>query len=268
MNGRLRPLLTSLLISVAALLTGSLRAEVDSTLTADLAISSFPGRLEASGEASFLNHYVWRGIRVTDGAVMQPSLSLGLGDFSFNAWGNLDMDDVNGSKGRINEVDYTLDYSFQLKNLGLSLGLIEYTFPNTAVKSTTELYWSISADKIFSPSFSVYKDIDESDGLYLSLGFGHGVALEWISSRLEFYGALGWGSSGNNSFYYGVGKSAATDVSFGVGMPFELFGKMTVSSRVGYLGLLAGNIRKSAGKKDHFTFGLSVSSSYSYPELR
>ena len=72
--------------------------------------------------------YVWRGYSVTDGLVLQPSVtSSHESGFSLNIWGNYDLDDVNGAAGDFIEVDITLSYAFPSEgSFSAEVGLIEY----------------------------------------------------------------------------------------------------------------------------------------------
>ena len=55
---------------------------------------------DASFGADINSAYVWRGITFNDGAVIQPSLDVTTGGFGFNVWGNIDIDDDNGTLDR------------------------------------------------------------------------------------------------------------------------------------------------------------------------
>lgn len=219
-------------------------------------------KLEVSTDGAVVNRYVWRGILLTKGPVFQPSLTLGGGNFSFNVWSNMDLDDVNANKMQVNELDFTLDYSFSLKSYGISVGIIPYTFPNTDFNSTTEVYLGLGADVVLSPSVTIYKDIDESDGTYISFGFGHSLPVERLSSGLDLSAAIGWGSGKNNEFYYSVAKNSATDIYFGASMSFQVGEFLSLTPSLGYAGLLQGEIRNSFEDKDHVLAGITVSSSF------
>ena len=219
-------------------------------------------RLEVSADAAFVNKYVWRGILFTNGPVMQPSVTLGGGNFSFNVWASMDLNNANEMAREFNELDFTLDYSFSVKNYSISLGAIPYTFPNTGFSSTTELYFSLGADVVLSPSITVYRDIDEADGTYVSFGFGHSIPIDVWNTSLDLSTALGWGSEKHNLFYYGVEKNAGTDIFLGASMSFALNDFIAVSPSAGYAGLLYGDIRNSMSHKDNLMVGIAVSASY------
>lgn len=126
----------------------------------------------------FASAYVWRGLTVVDGAVWQPSFTLAHDSgFSFNTWGNLDLDSVNGNEGEFTEVDLTAAYAFPTEGTtGIEVGIIEYLFPNTGGtnNATTELYVGLSWDVITAPFITLYYDIDEIEDYYVDFGLGFG----------------------------------------------------------------------------------------------
>ena len=47
-----------------------------------------PVAVSGSVNADLLSHYVWRGVRLSDGFVVQPSIGVESHGFSVNAWWN------------------------------------------------------------------------------------------------------------------------------------------------------------------------------------
>jgi hypothetical protein len=75
-----------------------------------------PGAEKASGttfEASgtVLSRSMWRGIRLSEGGVFQPSLTVGHKGFSANLWANCQFDPKRWS-----EVDFTGAYAGEARN--------------------------------------------------------------------------------------------------------------------------------------------------------
>ena len=128
---------------------------------------------ETSGSASadIMSHYIWRGIRLSDDYVIQPSVGITYGGFGANIWSNWDSDTT-----AITETDYTLNYTFSIDKFGLDAGYIFYTFPDSDA-DTSEIYLGVSYDTMLSPSATLYYDIDEGDGAFLVLAIGHSVNL-------------------------------------------------------------------------------------------
>ncbi len=180
----------------------------------------------------FASAYVWRGLTVVDGAVFQPSITLGHDSgFSFNAWGTWDIDDVNGNDAEFTEIDLTVAYSLPLAGtMGVDVGLIEYLFPNTGGtnNATTELYVGLSWDTVAAPFVTFYRDIDLVDDYYVSFGVGFdGDLTDSVAWELGFtaaYSGEGFArfyAGGTDSGLFGANAlfsvSTALDDHWGVG---------------------------------------------------
>ena len=118
-------------------------------------------------EVGFNSKYVWRGIVVVDDWVAQPSFTAGVGGFSFNAWADYMLTDQNGRQNEIDEIDLTVDYTFDLGAFSIPVGVIRYTFPGSTLADTTEFYAGVSYNWIVTPSVTIYKDVQESNGFYV-----------------------------------------------------------------------------------------------------
>ncbi len=217
-------------------------------------------------DASVMSFYLWRGIRVVDDPVFQPSVTLGYGGLSFNLWGNQDLGDVNNRSGQFTELDYTVDYSFSFGKADFSLGAITYDFPTYQADATTELYFALGFSVPGNPSITLYRDVDEAKGTYVSLGAGHSFPVEAWKTSLDLTTSLGIGGAGFNDFYHGSGDAALTDFYLGAGMPFAIGRCFTLTPSVGYNGIVSRHIRNlydTAGKDaDHFVVGITLSASF------
>jgi hypothetical protein len=203
--------------------------------------------------ADFFGKYVWRGQNLVDDWVLQPGAAVGYKGLTASAWGNLDLTGENGNRGEFSEVDLTLDYSWQCSKfdvLSYSVGLIYYDFPVPhAGDDTTELYWGLSLDVPASPSLTVYHDIDEAEGAYVSLGVGHSFAEAFelgpgVPVSLDLGATLGWGSASYNKFYWGPDKSKLNDLVLSLALPFEI-GGLTIMPSVNYVTLVSDEIRRT-----------------------
>jgi hypothetical protein len=218
------------------------------------------------------SEYVWRGQNLVDDWVFQPGFSVGYAGLTAGIWGSLDMTDENGFKGDFTEIDYSLDYSGSVPGvdaLGYSVGVIYYDFPNTGVDGTTELYWGFSADVPLSPSVTVYHDVDEADGIYVSASIGHSIenAAELGSGStigLELGASIGWGNSGYNEFYWGTAGSELNDLVLSASLPIEVTG-WTITPSISYVKLLGSDVRNSNAygtDNDMFYAGISLSKEF------
>jgi hypothetical protein len=219
----------------------------------------------------FNSKYIWRGQNLDDDYAFQPGATLTYGNLSAGIWGSMELTDYTGNKGEFTEVDYSLDYSSTLGSsevLGYSLGLIYYDFPNTAIPSTTEVYWGFSLDVPLAPSVTVYHDVDEAEGIYASFGISHSIEKIGIVGDvpvgMDIGVAVGWGDSDYNTYYWSIDDDCFNDLSVSVAFPMEI-GGWTFSPSINYVTLLDSDLRESdvyAGGSDYFFTGISLSKSF------
>ena len=70
------------------------------------------GKVNFSVQGDLVSSYIWRGFYQT-GASFQPTLSLGVGNFSLTAWGATDFQGANStSAAAAKEIDLTAAYTF------------------------------------------------------------------------------------------------------------------------------------------------------------
>lgn len=198
--------------------------------------------------ADYMSKYIWRGQDFTDEPVLQPGASVTYENLTLGIWGNLETTDVSGNSGAFTELDYYVDYSASvpgLENLGYSVGYIYYDFPEvpaTLPGVTEEVYVGLSYDTFLSPSATVYFDIDEADGYYVSLGIEHTVENVIGEIGADLSASLGYGDKDYNNYYWVVPSSKVNDLVVGVGFPFEV-GKVSVTPSVTYIALLDNAIK-------------------------
>lgn len=227
--------------------------------------------IEFGVSADFYSKYIWRGQNLNEDYAFQPGISVGYGGLTAAVWGSMDMTNISGNEGEFTEVDYSLDYSFDvpgIEGLGFSTGIINYHFPSV-VGDTTEVYWGFAADLPLSPSITVYHDIDEVDGTYISFGIGHSIdriaeLTPEIPIGLEIGVSLGWGDSDYNNFYWGVDNSKMNDLTLSIAFPMEIAG-WTFAPSINYVTLVSDDLRASdsyARGSDYFFTGLSLSKSF------
>lgn len=222
--------------------------------------------------ADLFSKYVWRGQNLVDDWVFQPGFSIGYAGLTGCIWGSLDLTDENGLKGNFTEIDYSLDYSGSIPGvnvLGYSVGVIYYDFPHTSIDGTTELYWGFSADVLLSPSVTVYHDVDEADGIYISASIGHSIekVAELGSGSaigLEVGASIGWGNGSYNEFYWGTAGSELNDLVLSASLPIEV-SSWTITPSVNYVRLLGSDVRNSNAygtDDDLFYAGIGLSKEF------
>ncbi|MEW6586199.1 MAG: hypothetical protein AB1442_11390, partial [Nitrospirota bacterium] len=165
-----------LAIIIAAMTAGSLYAE----------------DIKTAGSASVdvMSNYVWRGQKLSNSWVIQPSIGITYGGFGANLWANYDTDrtEIAGGEtahGEISETDFTLNYSFSMDKFNFTTGYIFYSFDG--FKDTQEVYLSANYDTLLKPTLTLYYDFDEGQGAFAVASIGH--SLEVIKGTTMNLGA-------------------------------------------------------------------------------
>jgi hypothetical protein len=173
-----------------------------------------PGSLIAS-ELSFgaeldgNSRYVWRGLALSEGPVLQPSAWVSLGGLTLTPWANFAFREDDAPAG-FNELDVTLDYSRDIINLTVNPSFSLYLYPNQAdAPPTGELALALSY-----PVGPVSIFTDHSVDLIATAGayFGDaGLSLERDlvqNLAVEASASAGWGSARFNEPNAGVNRAA------------------------------------------------------------
>jgi hypothetical protein len=127
----------------------------------------------------------------------------------------------------------------------------------------------LSFDLPASPSITCYRDLDEADGTYISLGIAHTVeqVLELspdVPVSMDFGAALGWGSASYDKYYWGANQSKINDLVLSVSFPFEIEG-LTITPSLNYVTLLSDNIRDTdvyGTASDYFFVGIGLTKKF------
>ncbi|NQT53609.1 hypothetical protein HQ576_16245 [bacterium] len=215
----------------------------------------------------YYSKYVWRGILLTDDSVFQPGVSFGWKGLSVSVWGNMDLTDVNGNDTEVNEVDYTVAYEREVGPLTLGVGTIFYDFPNTDFASTQEVYASVGVNCLLSPTLAVYRDIDEVEGFYVTLGVSHSLEKviafsENVTMGVDLGAEVSWGDKDYNLGYFGVDDSGFNALTLSASLPIAIGEHVSVTPGVNWSTLIDSDIQASTDDDDNFWAGVSVGFSF------
>lgn len=228
------------------------------------------GPVDVKAELGVQSKYVWRGYLKTDGPVLQPSVAVGLKGLSLGLWGNMDLSDESDfdakKAGEMNEARLSLGYNRSFVLLNVSAGVIHYTYPNMAYETaTTEVFVKASGSVPGHPSFTLYKDVDEAEGLY-----GEVTASQTIPVGLlfgfEISGGLGFATKEYNKYYFGKEDFALTDFRVGLGVPIGIGALVKIKPAVTYTGIINSDISDNLDAADinaqNVFFGITASVSF------
>ncbi len=229
--------------------------------------------LTATVSANYFSKYIWRGQNVNDTSVLQPSVSGSAYGFTGSIWANIDLTNESQTApenaGEFSEIDYSLDYSSGVpgvKKLGFSAGVIHYLFPNTSLKSTTEIYAGLNLKAPLNPRFTWYGDVNSIEGNYLQLSVGHSfeklaVWNNGYSLGLSLSGSVAWASAGYNRGYFGIDVNKFNDLTIGITAPINLR-HVTINPSLNMSTMLSERIGNATYERNNIWFGVGVSKGF------
>jgi hypothetical protein len=228
--------------------------------------------IKTSGYASadIMTNYVWRGQKLSNTWVIQPSVGITYGVLGVNLWGNYDSDskiDEGSGHGEFTETDLTISYTRSLDKWTLGAGYIYYALNNA--NDTQELYLSASYDTLLKPSLALYYDFDEGNGAFLVASIGHSFE---VASGINLN--LGASASYNiNNKVMGFDKSGDDFSNFynaelSSSLTIPVWKAITVTPKVAYSFPLSNDAEDAIenisddGDKDIFYGGVNITLSF------
>lgn len=227
-------------------------------------------RISSNLDIAYLSKYVWRGVPLNPGPVVQPSLTFTLPNgFSYNLWMSMNTADntVAGNADMVVEHDHTVCYPFTFVGREMSVGYIYYAFPNTGLASTQEFFGTVSLGGKFSPSISVNYDSDEVRGAYFTISGAHTLTLPTGRKPgipVELSAKLGYGTASYiRRAYPGASEKAAPlDLVVGATTAISLGERYSLTPYIAYSTLLDSNVSKTIDEPDNFIAGITLGSSF------
>jgi uncharacterized protein (TIGR02001 family) len=212
---------------------------------------------EVSVTSDFASAYVFRGVTLNDGAVVQPGIEASgfqlpeaYGSLTAGVWGNYDVNDyapagVSGSSSQ--ETDYYASYGLPtlIKDVSLSVGYCEYSYGTGS--GDKELNLGVGYDIAgVSLGATIYKGVGGGIGTssYYELSASYGMDLtKELSASID--GRAGFADPEG-------GKSGFHDYDVGAGLSYALTDKWSLGGSVKYIGqgdsaVLADATSSSAG---------------------
>ncbi len=240
--------------------------------TSAVTVKADESKLGFSIGSDYVSKYIWRGQNLQDDGAIQPWVEMTYGSLTGSIWGSLELSSINDNAGEITEVDYSLDHTAQfggIEGVSYSIGVINYSFPNTSLDDTTEVYAGLGFETFLNPSVTIYTDVDEVEGSYVSFGIGESIDEfidlgNGVTTGLEISASLGWGSNAYNKAYWGIEDDGANDLVISLSLPFEVSG-WSVSPSISYISLLDSGIRATDAydtDSDYIVAGVSISTSF------
>ena len=209
-----------------------------------------------------MSNYIWRGQKLSNSWVIQPSVGITYGSFGTNIWANYDSDRTDTT-----ETDLTLNYSFSVNKFKFAAGYIYYALKGA--DDTQEVYVSTNYDTFLKPTLTIYYDYDEGDGAFIlasichSFGLSKDIALNLGASASYNINnkVMGFDSEGDDfsNFYNG-------ELSSSLSIPISK--AITLTPKIVYSFPLSNDAKNAIksisddGDKDIFYGGINMTLSF------
>jgi uncharacterized protein (TIGR02001 family) len=220
---------------------------------------------DVSASVDFASAYVFRGVTLNNGLVMQPGVEVSgfpideqYGSFAIGMWANYDLDDEDGDGSDFSEVDYYISYTLPVTVMDVSVTYTEYDYPDSGSENDQEIALSLGS-------------AIGTNGLYSSVTFNYGVggAVDedlYIEGALDYETALSEAltASAGITVAYLVdedGEDGFHNATASVGLGYALSENWSVGAGLTYIAQLDDDVLTDA---DHDvdlvgTIGLSCS---------
>ena len=210
-------------------------------------------------EIAFASQYIWRGIELSDGVVLEPAAWIQAYGLYFEVWGNFFLEDAD--QGEPNEIDLISYYELEWNNFTLEPGFEAFLYPDNDEPSTLELTIGLSYSMLdqFSIFTKHYFDVAEYQGPY----FGTvGVSFERELESLPFYIdsslKLGWGNSDFNEVNIEVSESALNVIIADLSVYYYPLDHLYLRPHIQFSALLDDDLRDAVDNPTIVSGGIAV----------
>lgn len=164
---------------------------------------------DVSASVDFASAYVFRGVTLNNGLVMQPGVEVSgfpmgeeYGSLAVGMWANYDINDEDYDGSDFSEIDYYMSYTLPVEAIDISMGYIEYTYPTSAASTgsdkelnltigsaigTNGLYSSVTVnygvDGVYDDCFYITGALDYETALSDALTASAGVTVSYLVSE-------------------------------------------------------------------------------------
>ena len=153
-------------------------------------------KLAATATVDFFSQYIFRGVALSRGPVLQPAVAVTYRGLAANVWGSFDPDERNPFLGRArgarwNETDFTLSYTRKvIKGLSLTGGAIYYAIKG---QDSLEVYGGLAyAFPWLTAGFNAYREVSHFPGWFLQVYLQRSFPLPYRGMSLELYASFGF----------------------------------------------------------------------------
>ncbi len=216
-------------------------------------------------EISFASQYIWRGIELSDGIVLQPDAWISAYGFTFEVWGNYVLNN-EPNQWEFNEIDLIPYYEYEWNNLTLQTGFEIFFYPNvddepSTVEFTAGLSYSIFEN--FNIFTKHYFDIGEYNGAYYgTAGIGYQGEPEIVPFYIDSSIKLGWANSEFNEVNLEVSESALNVIIADLSIYYYPLDYLYLRPHIQFSSLLDDSLRDAADSPTIVSGGIAVGVEY------
>jgi hypothetical protein len=214
-------------------------------------------------ELDFNSRYIWRGLALSRGAVLQPSAFLSTHGLTMTSWTNFEINPELG-KRHLNETDLTVSYSKDWRSISFEPLVQAYFFPrDVETPNTAEFILKI---RYPLKSFGVFTRHAFDLASYRGAYFGEAGA-DWQKEfgkrlKLSASASTGWGGAQFNDGYLGLAKSALNVVAVDTAFSWQVSKKFLIRPHANLSSLVDHHLRKLVDKPDLRSVGLDIVFNY------
>lgn len=206
--------------------------------------------------------YVARGALLFDDPAFQPSVTATFesegGSWTVGEWASIDGTNRDGHGGEATELDLFVERAQPIGPFSVAAGLYEYLYPASGDSSTGEVYGTISYEHEFAtPTFQLWYDHDEADGVYANLDLSRTIDLSETWS-LSISVSSGWMSSGQAEYYFGVDEDGFSDLTGSTALSWSASDAVGVTVSLNAARVLDEDFRDTGQHPDNAWLVLSV----------
>jgi len=231
---------------------------------------SEPSGVSMDLSAETASRYVWRGMLLNEGPVLQPGFELGTHGFTFGTWVSIDLThrSGDGQDGTypdrhvgVEELDLSVSWSREVGLATWGIGLVNYSYPGIDLEQTTEAQATLELDLPVSLTLLAARDVHVVDGLYLNLALSHEFELaENVTLTLD--GSIGWADSSYDAAVFGVDGASISDVGASVSLSRDFPDVLTLTGALRWSDFPAGDVRDAAADPSQLVLAIIIDHSF------
>lgn len=218
-----------------------------------------PTTISVSGSLEAVSRYVWRGLALSPGWVVQPTVTVERSGLWLSLWGDVVAEGER--RGEFDELDPTLGYDLEYGDLSITPSLVAYHYVGQpGVPDTAELCLELSVPVgPFSLTTSHSVDVRSYHGAYYGeVGASWERELDDAPLTLAATFGVGWGSSRFNEAYAERRATTFDAATLDLAVTWRLSTAAVVRAHLARSVVINGGLRARADEPDLLFGGIAL----------